>query len=211
MTRLTAQSLAKDIDQFLVFKHALGYPYRRGEATLRSFQRFATPKLERNATIDLATAINVWLSRGSNRKPVTRALELGPVRQLCHFRRRRDPTGYVPSVSLAPQTESQYVPYIFSIEQIRALLEAARRHQGRNFWPGLLRLIILATYCPRTPALYMSMPDPRTSDVRNHRSVPAHPGTLGACAAVGSSLAAARAVSKGLRRSVVVVLSLWQP
>ncbi len=54
MTPLTAKSLTKDIDQFLVFKHALGYPYRRGEATLRSFQRFASQKLERNATIDLA-------------------------------------------------------------------------------------------------------------------------------------------------------------
>jgi len=72
---------------------------------------------------------------------------LGPVRQLCHFRRRRDPRGYVPSVSLAPQTESHYVPYIFSIEQIQAMVEAAGRHQGRNFWPGLLRLLILTTYC----------------------------------------------------------------
>jgi len=42
MTRLTAKSLTRDIDQFLVFKHALGYPYLRGEATLRSFQRFVT-------------------------------------------------------------------------------------------------------------------------------------------------------------------------
>jgi site-specific recombinase XerD len=147
MTRLTARSLTKDIDQFLVFKHALGYPYQRGEATLRSFQRFAFQKLGRNATIDLDTTIKAWLSRGSNRKPVTRGLELGPVRQLCHFRRRRDPRGYVPSVSLAPQTESHYVPYIFSIEQIRAMVEAAGRHQGRNFWSGLLRLLILTTYC----------------------------------------------------------------
>jgi site-specific recombinase XerD len=147
VTRLTPKSLARDIDQFLVFKHALGYPYRRGEATLRSFQRFATRKLERNATIDLATTIKVWLSRGPNRKPVTRGLELGPVRQLCHFRRRRDPRGYVPSVSLAPQTESHYVPYIFSIGQIQAMVEAAGRHEGRNFWPGLLRLLILTTYC----------------------------------------------------------------
>ena len=136
MTRLTAKSLTKDIDQFLVFKHALGYPYRRGEATLRSFQRFATRKLERNATIDLATTIKAWLSRGPNRKPVTRGLELGPVRQLCHFRRRRDPTGYVPSVSLAPQTESHYVPYIFSIEQIRLWLRPPAAIRAVTFGPA---------------------------------------------------------------------------
>jgi site-specific recombinase XerD len=125
----------------------LGYPYLRGEATLRSFQRFATRNLERNGTLDLAAAINLWLARLPFRKPVTRGFELGPVRQLCHFRRRRDPKGYLPSVSLAPQTESHYVPHIFTIEQIRALLEAAGRHQGRNFWPDLLRLLILTTYC----------------------------------------------------------------
>lgn len=147
MTRLTAKSLTRDIDQFLVFKHALGYPYLRGEATLRSFQRFATRNLERNGTLDLAAAINLWLARLPFRKPVTRGFELGPVRQLCQFRRRRDPKGYLPSVSLAPQTESHYVPHIFTIEQIRALLEAAGRHQGRNFWPDLLRLLILTTYC----------------------------------------------------------------
>ena len=147
MTRLTAKSLTRDIDQFLVFKHALGYPYLRGEATLRSFQRFATRNLERNGTLDLAAASNLWLARLPFRKPVTRGFELGPVRQLCHFRRRRDPKGYLPSVSLAPQTESHYAPHIFTIEQIRALLEAAGRHQGRNFWPDLLRLLILTTYC----------------------------------------------------------------
>ena len=147
MTRLTAKSLTRDIDQFLVFKHALGYPYLRGEATLRSFQRFATRNLERNGTLDLAAASNLWLARLPFRKPVTRGFELGPVRQLCHFRRRRDPKGYLPSVRLAPQTESHYAPHIFTIEQIRALLEAAGRHQGRNFWPDLLRLLILTTYC----------------------------------------------------------------
>lgn len=147
MTRLTARSLGKDIEQFLVFKRALGYPYRRGEASLRSFQRFATRNLERRAPIDLAAAINAWLDRRPDRKPVTRACDLGAVRQLCHFRRRRDPKGYLPSVRLAPYTESHYIPYIFSLQEIRALLEAVGHHQGRNFWPGLLRLLILTTYC----------------------------------------------------------------
>jgi integrase/recombinase XerD len=147
MTRLTARALARDIEQFLRFKHALGYPYRRGEATLRSFQRFATDSLTSRATFDLAAVINAWLARIPHRKPVTRACDLGAVRQLCHFRRRRDRSGYVPSVQLAPETESHYAPHIFSVEQIRALLKAADRHQGRNFWPGLLRLLILLGYC----------------------------------------------------------------
>lgn len=147
MSRLTSVSLAKDIEDFLVFKRTLGHPYKRGEAALRSFHRFACRGLPRNTTIDLAIAINAWLARVPNRKPVTLACDLGAVRQLCHFRRRRDPEGYLPSVSLAPQTESHYVPYIFSVDDIRTLVQAAGHHQGKNFWPGLLRLLVLTGYC----------------------------------------------------------------
>src|SRR5580692_12453498 len=105
MKRLTARSLGKDIEQFLVFKRALGYPYLRGEASLRSFQRFTTRNVDRRAPIDLAAAINTWLDRRPDRRPVTRACDLGALRQLCHFRRRRDPKGYLPSIRLAPYTE----------------------------------------------------------------------------------------------------------
>jgi integrase/recombinase XerD len=147
MSRVTAASLAKDIDQFLAFKRALGYSYRRNEATLRSFQRFACRNRKRSARFDMAVTINAWLAHYPNRKPVSRACELGTVRQLCQFRRRRDPEAYVPSVSLAPHTESHYTPHVFSHEEIRALVRAAGHHQGRNFSPGLLRLLILTTYC----------------------------------------------------------------
>lgn len=147
MTRLTPTALAKDIKDFLVFKRALGYSYRRSEATLRSFQRFAHTQARPGAALDLSMLIGAWLVRIPGRKPVTLACDLGAVRQFCHFRRRRDPTGFLPSVSLAPETESHYLPYIFSHEEIRALLRAALQHQGRNFWPAMLRLLILVTYC----------------------------------------------------------------
>jgi len=147
MKRVTAASLARDIDDFLVFKRALGHSYKRSEATLRSLQRFALRDIGAGGTIDLPVIIKKWLDRAPDRKPVTRACDLGAVRQLCHFRRRRDPDGYIPSIRLAPQTESRYTPYVFSQEEIRALLKAACHHEGRNFWPGLLRLIILTTYC----------------------------------------------------------------
>lgn len=147
MRRATPVSLAAEIDEFLVFKRALGYSYRRSEATLRSLQRFALSQHAPRTRIDLARTISRWLDRLPNRKPVTRACDLGAVRQLCHFRRRQHPDGYLPSIALAPQTESRYRPYVFSHEEIRALVQAGSQHQGRNFWPGLLRLLILTTYC----------------------------------------------------------------
>lgn len=147
MKCVTATSLGRDIEDFLIFKRALGHSYRRSEATLRSFQRFAGQHTGQQGQIDFPSVIRKWLDRVPNRKPVTRACDLGAVRQLCHFRRRRDPNGYIPSIRLAPQTESRYTPYVFSQTEIRSLLMLASRHEGRNFWPELLRLIILAAYC----------------------------------------------------------------
>jgi integrase len=36
---------------------------------------------------------------------------------------------------------------VFSREEIRQIVVAARHHQGRNFWPGMLGTLVVATYC----------------------------------------------------------------
>lgn len=147
MTRLTTVELSQDIEHFLTFKRALGYSYRRSEATLRSFERFARRGHRHHDRIDLAATTRAWLQRCPGRKPVTLACDLGALRQLCLYRRRHDPSGFVPPLTLAPQTESMYVPYVFSREEVSALVGAASRHPGRNFWPGMLRMFVLTLYC----------------------------------------------------------------
>jgi len=147
MSPLTPTRLGKEITAFLVFKRALGHSYRRGEATLRSLERFALQGRGARSRIDLETTIRIWLLRNPGRKPVTLANDLGAVRQFCLYLRRSDPTAFVPPVSLAPQTESRYVPYVFSLEEVRRLIKAAEQHQGRNFWPGMFRTFLIATSC----------------------------------------------------------------
>ena len=151
MMAITLDSLARDIEDFLAFKRALGYSYRRGEATLRSFERFAYAHAGRGATgrskMVLATTLKAFLSRIEGRKAVSAANELGALRQLCLYRRRRDPHGYVPEHGWALRTESVYLPYIFSREEIRDLLDAANRHCARNIPGPMLRTLILVLYC----------------------------------------------------------------
>jgi len=151
MTKITLDNLARDIENFLVFKHALGHSYRRGEATLRSFEKFAYTHLSRHATgrstIVLAPTLQAFLSRIEGRKAVSVANELGALRQLCLYRRRSDSHGYVPEHGLAPQTESIYLPYIFSREEIGRLLDAANRYRGRNISGPMLHLFLLVLYC----------------------------------------------------------------
>ena len=86
MTRITIARLAQDIQAFLVFKRALGHPYARGEATLRSFERFVRQHAEPRSKFTLETLLNDWLSRIDGRKPVTITLDLGVLRQFCLYR-----------------------------------------------------------------------------------------------------------------------------
>ena len=147
MSALTPTRLSKEIAAFLAFKRALGYRYLRGEFTLRNFERFAARGCGPRSPMDLETVIRAWLLRTPGRKPVTLADDLGAVRQFCLYLRRSDPTAFVPPVSLAPQTASRYVPYVFSLEEIRRLIRAAEQYEAFKVWPGMLRTLLVATYC----------------------------------------------------------------
>lgn len=147
MSRLTLANLSQQIEDFLVFKRALGYRYRRSEATLRSFERHVRRRHAPRAPIDLATTIRSWLLRSPHRRPVTLACDLGVLRQFCLYRRRHDAAGFVPPIAWAPCTESRYQPYVLTRKDIRALLRAASTHRGRNVWSGMLRMLLLTAYC----------------------------------------------------------------
>lgn len=145
-TKVTAATLAHDATQFLAFKRAMGMGYRRAEFVLNSFVRFVRDRYgERQVPLD--QAVTQWATRIEGRKAITVGNEFGVVRQLCLFRRRSDPYGFVPEHAVAPVKESVFVPYIFSREEVLALVDAATRHEGRNMWGAMLRALTLVLYC----------------------------------------------------------------
>ena len=145
-TKVLAATLASDAAQFLAFKRAMGMGYRRAEFVLNAFVRFVREQYgERPASLE--QAVTRWVTRIDGRKALTVSCEFGTVRQLCLFRRRSDPRAYVPEHALAPVKESVFVPYIFSREEVLALLDAATRHEDRSMWGAMLRALILVLYC----------------------------------------------------------------
>lgn len=144
---VSADGLTRDAQEFLRFKRAMGIAYRRGEFVLNSFVRFVAQRWGNHAELDLRDAITRWCARIAGRKAVTLGNEFGVVRQLCLFRRRYDPTSYVPVHALAPVKESTFLPYIFSHEDVRRILALATSHQGRFIWAPMLRTLILVLYC----------------------------------------------------------------
>lgn len=145
-TRVSAEMLAADVVEFLRFKRAMGQVYRRGEYVLNSFVRFVRNQWgERAAPMD--EAVTRWASRIEGRKAITVGNEFGVVRQLCLFRRRRDPRSFVPEHAVAPVKESVFLPYIFTHDEVRTLLEAATKHRDRSNWGAMLRTLVLILYC----------------------------------------------------------------
>lgn len=145
-TKVTAAVLARDAKEFLAFKRAMGMGYLRAEFVLNSFLRFVRDQYgERPAPLE--RVVTEWTARIEGRKAITVGNEFGVIRQLCLFRRRSDPHCFVPDHALAPVKESMFVPYIFSREEVLALLNAATQHEGRSMWGAMLRALTLVLYC----------------------------------------------------------------
>jgi len=147
ITILTLSELERDAESFLQFKRAMGHPYKRGAYEIDCFLRFLRRQWGEEDSIPLTEAIQRWCGRRPGRKAVTLANEFGVIRQLCLYRRRRDPTSYVPEHSWAPVKESTFFPYIFSQDEIRRILAIASAHQDRFMWASMLRTLVLVVYC----------------------------------------------------------------
>jgi integrase len=147
VTTVTVDQLARDAQEFLRFKRAMGIAYWRGEFVLNGFLRYVAQHWGDHDEVALDEAITRWCARIAGRKAVTVANEFGVVRQLCLYRRRRDPSSYVPEHALAPVKESIFLPYIFSHDEVRRILAAAASHHGRFIWGSMLHALILVLYC----------------------------------------------------------------
>lgn len=148
MTGRFQSPLAADLERFLEFKRALGHPYHRAEFSLRSFDRFVREHAPCGRRLAFDDLVRRWLAQRSGRKPVSVAGELAPVRQFFLFRRRSEPGGFVPGRVFAPQsTKSVFVPHVFSIANVRTLLDAAGRLQSPPFYGHTIRTLLLVLYC----------------------------------------------------------------
>ncbi|MHB8354577.1 MAG: tyrosine-type recombinase/integrase [Burkholderiales bacterium] len=147
-TLITARGLTRDIEAFLRFKRAMGFRYYRAEITLNGFVRFMGQHWGEETPVALDLAVRRWSNRIAGRKGVTVSQEFGTVRQLCLYRRRSDPSGYVPEHALAPIKESVFLPYIFTHDEVCQMLVAASEYQARSvIWHPMLRTLILVLYC----------------------------------------------------------------
>lgn len=148
MTVLFKSHWATDLRAFLQFKRGLGYRYARAEYTLREFDRFLCRDAKRHRVEELDQAILAWLASKPLRKAVSVSMDAAVLRQFCFYLRRRPGHSFFRE-PLWPRlpTESSFVPYIFSAQDIRRLLKLAGQLDRPPFRAALYRALLLLLYC----------------------------------------------------------------
>ena len=123
--------LASELQEFLVWKRALGRRYREQEKHLRSFDRVVKQDTGEHREVCLERAITRWLRR-TVRQPGTNHVMLSVVRQFCLFRRRRDPDCYVPGDDIVATGRAPFRPYLLSVDDVRRLSREMQTLVGPN-------------------------------------------------------------------------------
>lgn len=122
--RPLSSRLAKPIANLIELRRLSGADYASQARLLEYFDRFL---VRRNATgPGLGPEIvEEYRESLAHLAPRTRSNRLCVVRQLCRHLAGTDPAGYVPEPSPTPSPHAARAPYIYSRDQVRALLAAA--------------------------------------------------------------------------------------
>jgi len=148
MNHIFRGPIATELLDFLQFKRDLGYGYRRAEFTLREWDRFLIEYVTKNRDWQLDQAAISWLSSKPGRKAVSVSDDAGVLRQFFRYLRRSSaPVKVVEPIWPHLPTQSQFVPYFLSKQDILNLLALCSDLTRPPFRAVLYRTLILVLYC----------------------------------------------------------------
>jgi integrase len=140
MSQVFQSSIAGELNGFLRFKRSLGYGYKRGEFTLREFDRFLAGYATGNQQWQLDRAAIECLSSKPGRKPVSVSGDAAVLRQFYRYlRRSSDPGAIAEPIWPRLPTESPFVPFLLSEKDILNLLTLCVALKRPRFSNGALQ------------------------------------------------------------------------
>jgi len=137
--------LGPTIQSYLALKRALGREYAMVDRVLTHLDQFLAA---RHADVSPETFAE-WCLTFQHLASGNRRNHMREVRNLCLYRRRREPSCFVPDERLFPPVHQAIRPHIFTDGQIRQLLAAARtrgRTTNSPLCPETMRLAIVLLY-----------------------------------------------------------------
>jgi integrase len=114
-------ALRESLAEYLAVRRALGHTLERSEQLLRQFLDYLDAARADRITVEHALAWATLPSAGEH----WHAMRLGAVRGFARYLHEVDPSVEVPAADLLPDRPRRAVPYLYTDEQILALIEAA--------------------------------------------------------------------------------------
>ena len=166
------------VEAYLALRRAAGYSMRDADRILRSYGRFAHGRRDR--FVKVAT-IHAWAKRA--RSPERREALVRKVALLARHLHAEDPRHEIPSYRVfAADPFQRPEPFIFTREQIVALMATARRHPCNGDAYATLIGLLAATGLRISEALLLRLDDltrdglfVRETKCHKSRLVPLHP------------------------------------
>ncbi|MGK2934260.1 MAG: tyrosine-type recombinase/integrase [Gemmatimonadaceae bacterium] len=134
------------ISRYVAYKQTLGCCYETQFHLLGQLDRFLSTRPISDLT---AETFSAWCSSIERLMPSGRRMRMQIVRQFCLYRRRSEPTCFVPDPSQFPLRPPRPQPYIFSEIEIARLLLAAdalRPYKFSPLHPKVARLALVLLY-----------------------------------------------------------------
>ena len=116
------------LDEYLVMRRTFGTKLEDGDRLLHHFADFLADRDAAFMTTELALE---WATLPQDALPPYRARRLAEVRHFAHYVHAIDPRHEVPPNGLLPYGSTRAHPYIYSDEEVTALIGAARDLRGQ--------------------------------------------------------------------------------
>jgi integrase len=123
------KSLRQAAQAYVVLRRSLGFKLKIHQRLLEDFVSFLEKERERRITSNVAVR---WATKPQHLQPSEWAARLSIVRGFARYWSAMDPTTEVPLHGMLFSRRSRPRPYIYSEEQIKQLLEAARGMQATH-------------------------------------------------------------------------------
>lgn len=123
MTAPVTAALRGQLADYLSLRRALGYELERPQTLLEQFLDYLEDAGE--VTVMVSSALS-WALLSTNAGPAWRAYRLAVVRGFATYLHALDPAHEVPAVGLLPRRTQRATPYLFSGQDIAALMAAAQ-------------------------------------------------------------------------------------
>jgi len=118
--------LAVPIQRFIHLRQLSGTDYHTQALLLLYFDRFLVAQKVTGSQLT-RQIVEAYEKTLSHLLPRVRGNRMCVIRQLCQYLSRSDPLTYVPEALRTPSSQATFVPYIYSQDEVRALLAAAAR------------------------------------------------------------------------------------